>query len=92
MATIYTGPSAADMLAKRTLAKVIIARNNDPEPVLDTDELALLERFDLPAEPKNSGSLVAYVISLHDTDSPALSAEDISSLKEWFASNAEQKA
>ncbi|KAK2052575.1 hypothetical protein LY76DRAFT_526408 [Colletotrichum caudatum] len=106
MATTYTGPSAADMLANHTLAKEIIARNNDSEPVLDTNELALLEQFvndpsqssaileskGLSVEPEKSGSLVAYAISLHGTDSPAFSADDISSLKEWFASEAGKKA
>ncbi|KAK2016382.1 hypothetical protein LZ32DRAFT_601607 [Colletotrichum eremochloae] len=100
MATVYTGPSAADMLVNLTLAKEIIARNSDPEPVLDTEELALLKQFvndpsranaileskGLVVDPKSSGSLVAYVISLHGTDSPALSAEDITSLKNWFMS------
>ncbi|KAK2055723.1 hypothetical protein LY76DRAFT_595821 [Colletotrichum caudatum] len=106
MATVYTGPRAADMIANRTLAKEIIARNSDPEPILDADELALLEQFvndpsranaileskGLSADPKNPGSLVAYVISLHTTDSPALSAEDISSLKAWFVSKAQGEA
>ncbi|KAK1596552.1 uncharacterized protein LY79DRAFT_667153 [Colletotrichum navitas] len=106
MAAVYTGPSVADMLANRTLAKEIIARNSDPEPILDADELALLEQFvndpnranaileskGLAADPKNSGSLVAYVISLHATDSPALSAEDISSLKAWYMNNAGEEA
>ncbi|KAK2043356.1 hypothetical protein LZ31DRAFT_555203 [Colletotrichum somersetense] len=106
MATVYTGPSAANMLANRTLAKEIIARNSDPEPILDADEMALLEQFvnnssranaileskGLSADPKNSGSLAAYAIYLHTTDSPALSAEDISSLKAWFVSKAQEEA
>ncbi|KAK2038865.1 hypothetical protein LZ31DRAFT_559249 [Colletotrichum somersetense] len=98
MATAYAGPSAGDMLANHTLAKEIISRNNDAEPVLDSEELALLEQFvNDPSkansileskglsEPKKSGSLVAYVISLHGTDNPALTESEINTLKEWFA-------
>ncbi|KAK2001372.1 hypothetical protein LX36DRAFT_653442 [Colletotrichum falcatum] len=106
MATEYTGPSAREMIANRTLAKDFMARNSDPELVLDADELSLLKQFvndpsrsnailesrGLLADPKTSGSLVAYVMSLHDTERPALSTEDISTLKEWFASNTGEKA
>ncbi|KAL0937295.1 uncharacterized protein CTRU02_207026 [Colletotrichum truncatum] len=106
MATTYNGPSAAELLANHTLAKEIIERNDGPEPVLDSNELALLEQFvndpskanaileskGLSTKPKQSGSLVAYVISLHGTDSPALSNEDINSLKEWFAGGKAKKA
>ncbi len=45
MATTYTGPSAREMIQSHTLAKEIIARSNDPEPVLDPTELARLKRF-----------------------------------------------
>jgi hypothetical protein len=45
MATTYSGPSAHDMIQNHTLAKEIIARSNDPGPVLDASELALLKRF-----------------------------------------------
>ncbi|CRK45239.1 hypothetical protein BN1723_016498, partial [Verticillium longisporum] len=39
------GPSGAEMLASHKLAQEIIARNNDPEPVLDFEELNLLEHY-----------------------------------------------
>ncbi|KAH7018609.1 uncharacterized protein B0I36DRAFT_336271 [Microdochium trichocladiopsis] len=41
----YTGPSVGTMLQNHTLAREIIARNNDPCPILDNDELKLLGAF-----------------------------------------------
>ncbi|KAK2761956.1 hypothetical protein CKAH01_05186 [Colletotrichum kahawae] len=94
----YTGPSPRHMIDTHTLAQEIINRNNDPCPILDEDELTLLSQFvanpsqagallearGLAEEPTKSGSLVAYVISLHDTDKAALANEEITLLKEWF--------
>ncbi|KAK6207532.1 hypothetical protein QIS74_12613 [Colletotrichum tabaci] len=94
----YTGPSPREMIASHTLAREIIDRNNDPCPILDSEELALLSQFvaepsrgaallearGLAGEPANSGSLVAYVVSLHGTDKAALTEEEIKTLKEWF--------
>ncbi|GKT53743.1 hypothetical protein ColTof4_05907 [Colletotrichum tofieldiae] len=94
----YTGPSPRDMIESHTLAQEIIARNNDPCPILDSDELALLSQFvaepsqarallearGLADEPTKSGSLVAYAISLHGTDKAALTEEEIKTLKKWF--------
>ncbi|KAK1993164.1 hypothetical protein LX36DRAFT_661753 [Colletotrichum falcatum] len=58
MTTTYTGPSAAEMLANHTLGKEIISRNNDAEPVLDSEELALLEQF--VNDPSKSSVTVRY--------------------------------
>ncbi|KAI8251548.1 hypothetical protein K4K58_008693 [Colletotrichum sp. SAR11_239] len=94
----YTGPSPRHMIDTHTLAQEIIKRNNDPCPILDEDELALLSQFvadpsqagallrarGLAEEPTKSGSLVAHVISLHGTDKAALTNEEITLLKEWF--------
>ncbi|KAF9875579.1 hypothetical protein CkaCkLH20_06960 [Colletotrichum karsti] len=100
----YTGPSPRHMIDTHTLAQEIINRNNDPCPILDENELSLLSQFvadpsqarallearGLSQEPTKSGSLVAYVISLHDTDKAALTDGEIKLLKEWFED--EQKA
>lgn len=94
---VYTGPSVKEMLANHTLAKEIIARHNDPCPILDDNELELLEQFTAkPTEApvllanhpqaKRSGSLVAYVLSKHETDSVALTDDEITKLREWFES------
>ncbi|KAK1640149.1 hypothetical protein BDP81DRAFT_390891 [Colletotrichum phormii] len=45
---------------------------------------AVLETRGLADEPTKSGSLVAYVISLHGTDKAALTDDEIKVLKEWF--------
>jgi hypothetical protein len=45
MATAYDGPSAREMIQNHTLVTEIIARANDPYPVLDANELAILSRF-----------------------------------------------
>ncbi|KAI8300321.1 hypothetical protein K4K61_009839 [Colletotrichum sp. SAR11_59] len=100
----YTGPSPRHMIDTHTLAQEIINRNNDPCPILDEDELALLSQFvadpskagallkarGLAEDPTSSGSLVAYVISLHGTEKVALTNEEITLLKEWFGNG--QKA
>jgi hypothetical protein len=97
---VYTGPSVGVMISNHTLAKEIIARHNDPCPILDDDELALLQQFvaspaeagsilqarGLAHDPMKNGSLVAYVMSLHGTDRAALNEEEIQSLSEWFES------
>ncbi|KAI8173837.1 hypothetical protein K4K54_009670 [Colletotrichum sp. SAR 10_86] len=93
----YTGPFPRHMIDTHTLAQEIINRNNDPCPILDEDELALLSQFVAdPAqagaileardseEPVKSGSLVAYVISLHGTEKAALTDDEIALLKRWF--------
>ncbi|OLN81628.1 hypothetical protein CCHL11_05573 [Colletotrichum chlorophyti] len=94
----YTGPSARDMISTHTLAQEIINRNEDPAPVLDADELSLLSQFvadptqgrallearGLADDVTKSGSLVAYVISVHGTDKAALNDEEISLLEKWF--------
>ncbi|WYZ40219.1 hypothetical protein EsH8_IV_000560 [Colletotrichum jinshuiense] len=94
----YTGPSPRQMIDTHTLAREIISRNNDPCPILDADELALLSQFvadpsqarallearGLADEPTKAGSLVAYVVSLHGTDKAALTDEEIKVLREWF--------
>ncbi|KAL2878566.1 hypothetical protein SGCOL_006036 [Colletotrichum sp. CLE4] len=94
----YTGPSPREMIESHTLAQEIINRNNDACPILDSDELSLLSDFvkdpsqaralletrGLTDEPTKSGSLVAYVISLHGTDKAALTDDEIKILKEWF--------
>ncbi|KAI8217907.1 hypothetical protein K4K53_008999 [Colletotrichum sp. SAR 10_77] len=94
----YTGPSPRHMIDTHTLAKEIINRNNDLCPILDEEELALLCQFvadpsqagallearGLAEEPTKSGSLVAYVISLHGTEKAALTDDEIALLKEWF--------
>ncbi|KAF6834320.1 hypothetical protein CMUS01_06209 [Colletotrichum musicola] len=94
----YTGPSPRHMIDTHTLAQEIINRNNDPCPILDEDELKLLSEFvanpsrassilearGQAADPAKSGSLVAYVISLHDADKPALTESEIAVLKGWF--------
>jgi hypothetical protein len=105
---VYTGPSVPEMLANHTLAQEIIARHNDPCPILDDDELSLLQQFIAkPSEArsilanravaddsgdsssdntKNSGSLVAYVMSKHETDNVGLTDDEIVMLREWFES------
>ncbi|KAJ0309266.1 hypothetical protein COL5a_012180 [Colletotrichum fioriniae] len=94
----YTGPSPREMIESHTLAQEIINRNNDACPILDSDELsllfdfvkdpsqarAILETRGLADDPTKSGSLVAYVISLHGTDKAALTDEEIQILKRWF--------
>ncbi|KAE9576734.1 hypothetical protein CGCF415_v008020 [Colletotrichum fructicola] len=92
----YTGPSPRHMIDTHTLAQEIINRDNDPCPILDEDELALLSQFVADPskagalleargeDPTSSGSLVAYVISLHGTEKVALTNEGITLLKEWF--------
>ncbi|KAK1509825.1 uncharacterized protein CLUP02_03353 [Colletotrichum lupini] len=94
----YTGPSPREMIESHTLAQEIINRNNDACPILDSDELSLLSDFvqdpsrarflletrGLADEPTKSGSLVAYVISLHGTDKAALTDEEIKILNRWF--------
>ncbi|KAJ0161874.1 hypothetical protein CTA2_5457 [Colletotrichum tanaceti] len=80
------------MIASHTLAREIIDRSNDPCPILDSDELALLSQF--VAEPSRggalleardlTGSLVAHVIILHGTEKAVLTEEEIKTLKEWF--------
>lgn len=52
----YSGPSARQMIQTHTLAKEIIARADDAQPVLDADELALLKRF--LAAPESSNDLL----------------------------------
>jgi hypothetical protein len=42
---IYTGPSVPEMVASHTLAKEIITRHNDECPILDDNEIALLQQF-----------------------------------------------
>ncbi|KAL0930854.1 uncharacterized protein CTRU02_213589 [Colletotrichum truncatum] len=101
----YTGPSPRHMIDTHTLAQEIINRNNDPCPILDEDELALLSQFvanpsqagalldarGLASDPAKSGSLVAYVISLHGTDKAALTDEEIGLLKDWFKNGQKPK-
>ena len=41
----YTGPMPGEMIRSHTLAAEIIARHNDPCPILDSSELTLLRRF-----------------------------------------------
>ena len=45
MATTYTGPSVREMLDNHSTASEIIARANEPQPVLDDNNLAILRRF-----------------------------------------------
>ncbi|EEY20628.1 predicted protein [Verticillium alfalfae VaMs.102] len=106
MSTAYTGPSGAEMLANHTLAHEIIARNNDPEPVLDVEELNLLEHYvkdpsrakeildskGYADEAQRSGSLVTHVISLHGTNTPGLHDGEIRILREWFENGRAGKA
>ncbi|KAK1731281.1 uncharacterized protein BDZ83DRAFT_746681 [Colletotrichum acutatum] len=94
----YTGPSPREMIESHTLAQEIINRNNDACPILDSDELSLLFDFvkdpsqarslletrGLADEPTKTGSLVAYVISLHGTNNAALTDEEIQMLNQWF--------
>lgn len=42
---VYTGPMPKEMIANHTLAKEIINRHNDPCPILDDDEIKLLQKF-----------------------------------------------
>src|SRR5947209_4911168 len=53
MATTYSGPSGQGMLQNHTFAQEVIARANDPAPVLDANELALLKRFILKPSSKD---------------------------------------
>ncbi|KAM0271655.1 hypothetical protein ACHAQH_008990 [Verticillium albo-atrum] len=106
MSTTYTGPSGAEMMANHTTAQEIIARNNDPGPVLDSDELTLLEHFvkdpsqaktileskGYTNEAQRSSSLVTHAISVHGTENPALRDDEIRVLKEWFESGRAKKA
>ncbi|OHE95622.1 hypothetical protein CORC01_09054 [Colletotrichum orchidophilum] len=76
----------------------IINCNEDACPILDSDELSLLSQFvndplqartllearGLADEPTKTGSLVAYVISLHATAKAALTEEEIKVLKGRF--------
>ena len=41
----YTGPSVKEMLATHSLTNEIIARHNDPCPILGPSELILLHRY-----------------------------------------------
>jgi hypothetical protein len=41
----YTGPSARDMIASHTLTTEIIARHNEPCPILGAPELILLNKY-----------------------------------------------
>lgn len=98
----YTGPSVKEMLATHTLAKEIIARHNDPCPIFDDENIAflgefvadptaaqsLLEARGLTDEEKvrNSRSLVAHVVARHGTENPALTDEELATLKQWFES------
>ncbi|TDZ49915.1 hypothetical protein CTRI78_v007741 [Colletotrichum trifolii] len=102
----YTGPSPRHMIDTHTLAREIINRHGDPCPILDADELHLLSNFvadpsggnellkarGLQVEPSKSGSLVAYVISVHGTDKAALTDEEIDALKEWFGTIGDDKS
>ena len=45
MADQYSGPSVREMLETHTLASEIIARANDPNPILDEHELTRLRRY-----------------------------------------------
>ncbi|KAM0526253.1 hypothetical protein ACHAPS_003985 [Verticillium nonalfalfae] len=96
MSTAYTGPSGAEMMANHTLAHEIIARNNDPEPVLDVEELNLLEHYVKdPSRAKeilDSKGLVTHVISLHGTNTPGLQDGEIRDLREWFENGRAGKA
>ncbi|OBT51820.1 hypothetical protein VE04_08034, partial [Pseudogymnoascus sp. 24MN13] len=65
MATTYSGPSAHEMIQSHTLAKEIVARSNDPAPVLDPSELALLKRFVTNSPSKNE------ILKDLDTTDPA---------------------
>ncbi|KAG4418508.1 hypothetical protein IFR04_008402 [Cadophora malorum] len=86
--TAYTGPSAREMFDTHTLSKEIIARANDPEPVLDASELALLKRYVNAPEAKDkangSGSLVKYIMIQSNAGNDLLSEEEIAELKAWL--------
>ncbi|EGY14636.1 hypothetical protein VD0002_g9093 [Verticillium dahliae] len=106
MSTAYTGASGAEMLASHTLAQEIIARNSDADPVLDFEELNLLEHYvrdpsqakeildskGYADEAQRAGSLVTHVISLHGTNTPGLHDGEIRVLREWFENGRAGKA
>jgi hypothetical protein len=52
----WTGPSVKEMVAGHTLAKEIISRHNDPCPVFDASELAILRRF--VADPTQAAAIL----------------------------------
>ena len=53
MTTTYTGPSVREMLESPTMALEIIARANNPQPVLGDKELAILRRFCMDTSSKD---------------------------------------
>ncbi|KAK1761519.1 hypothetical protein QBC47DRAFT_409529 [Echria macrotheca] len=90
----YTGPSVPEMLKTHTLAKEIIARHNDPCPILDDQEILKLRGFvqdPVSAQTEQhgvdiskSGSLVAHIIRDWGTKETLLTEQEVRDLKEWF--------
>jgi len=93
--TQYTGPSVREMVTTHTLAKEIMARHDDPCPILDDQEIRKLRGFvQDPAAAQTeqqgidisrSGSLVAHIVRDWGTEGTLLTEEEVRELKEWFA-------
>jgi hypothetical protein len=96
----WTGPSAASMLQTHTLAHEIIARHDDPCPVLDGSELALLQDYigmsdengseallqqhAKETEAGQNNSLVAFVIRREAGGEVLLDEGEKEALRTWF--------
>jgi len=53
----WTGPSGKEMTESQTLGKEIMARANDPCPVLDEQNLAMLRDFVFDTSPANIAAI-----------------------------------
>jgi hypothetical protein len=101
----WTGPSTATMLQSHTLAHEIIARHDDPCPVLDGAELALLHDYLCVSADIATGvqrarqaemsvglnSLVAFVIRREMLGEVLLDDGEKAVLRGWFAAGSAEE-
>ena len=91
--TEYTGPSVNEMVRNHTLAKEIIARHDDPCPILDDPGIAQLRNWvrdptderHRPSVDNEPGNLVAHIASYYGTAKSLIIEEELEALRAWFA-------